>query len=405
MTTTAPRPSRWAVRSDLAFDGDRRRPDGALVLVADGVVLGVEPASAAPPSGFPLVHRPGTTLLPGLIDCHTHLCGDGSPTALDQLAGLDEDQLDDIVLTALRDQLRAGVTAVRDLGDTRWRVLAHREHPDLPHVVAAGPPITVPGGHCADWGSPVTGRDALVAAVRERAERGADVVKIMTSGGLMTVGTDPLVPQFSEDDLRAALAEAHRHGLPVAGHAHALAAVEQCLAVGLDDIEHCSCFTGRGLGLTPALADRIVAAGTVVCPTLGHHPEIPNPPRVQEALDRLGVDLDDVPGQAAALHRAGVRLVSGVDSGINPGKPHGLLPLSLRDLQGAGVAADDVLATATGLAADACGLGDRTGRLRPGLAADLLLVDGDATTDVTALTRPLLVALRGRPVDDLTPVP
>ena len=143
------------------------------------------------PDGWELHEEPGTTLLPGLIETHTHLCADNSPRALDQLGELDDDAVDAIVRESLRLELAAGVTTVRDLGDARWAVVDRR--PDHgPRVLAAGPPITSVQGHCWNMGGEAGGADALRAAVRERAERGADVVKIMLSGGVMTVTTDYL---------------------------------------------------------------------------------------------------------------------------------------------------------------------------------------------------------------------
>src|SRR5581483_2595525 len=106
-----------AYRADLAFDGERPMAGGALVLVRDGVIAGVEPASAPVPDGCPVTYRPGTTLLPGLIDAHSHLCGNDRFDALDRLPGLSVDELDQAVEAAFAAQLAAGVTAVRDLGD------------------------------------------------------------------------------------------------------------------------------------------------------------------------------------------------------------------------------------------------------------------------------------------------
>ncbi|SFT55897.1 Imidazolonepropionase [Geodermatophilus amargosae] len=386
-----------AYRADRAFDGDRVLPSGALVLVEDGRVLAVEPAAAAPPAGVPVTSLPGTTLLPGLVDAHVHLCGDSSPRALDQLPELDPDEVDRIVARSLRQHLAAGVTAVRDLGDVGWAVV-DRAPATGPTVVAAGPPITSPGGHCASMGGEARGVDALRAAVRERAERGAALVKLMASGGAMTPGTDMAACQFTSAEVRAVVEEAHRLGLPVTAHAHALGAVRQVLAAGVDGIEHCTGLTATGWGLPPSLAGQLARAGTAVCPTLGLAPDAVPPPRVQELIDRLGLTEQARAEEAARLHRAGVRLVSGVDAGIAPGKPHGLLPRAVGSLVDGGVPAADALRTATGAAADACGLAGGTGRLAPGLDADLLLVDGDATTDVSALARVRLVVSRGQEV-------
>jgi imidazolonepropionase-like amidohydrolase len=388
-----------AYRADVAFDGERVLAGGATVLVRDGVIAGVEPAAAAVPDGCPVTHLPGTALLPGLIDTHTHLCGNDQPDALDRLPGLSPGELDRTIEAALTRQLAAGVTAVRDLGDSRWAVVdRHRHRPHGPTVVAAGPPITSPGGHCAAMGGEASGVDALRRAVRERAERGADLVKIMASGGVMTPGTDIRACQFSLDELRAVVEEAHRLGLPVTAHAHALAAIEQCVAAGVDGIEHCSFMTDRGVLILPRLATAIAAAGIAVCPTLGHDMDAlaSLPPAMLALAERVGITVEQRLAQIGAQHAAGMSFISGVDSGINPVKRHGLLPTAIVELVTAGVPPATALASATGRAADACGLAGRTGRLRAGLHADLLLVGGDPATDITAIRDTRMVVSRGR---------
>ncbi len=384
-------------RADRAFDGERVLPGGALVLVDGERIVAVQPAGTPAPADVRVTALPGTTLLPGLIDTHVHLCGDNGVRALDQLPELSAAELDAVITAALAQQLAAGVTAVRDLGDHRWAVV-DRAPRTGPTVVAAGPPITSPGGHCCSMGGESSGADQLRRAVRDRAERGADLVKVMASGGAMTPGTDMFACQFSDDDLRVVVEEAHRLGLPVTAHAHPVVAVEQVLAAGVDGIEHGSCLTAEGFGVPPRLAEALARAGTVVCPTLGILPGVAPPLRVQELIDRLGMTYERRLQVTGDLHRAGVVLVSGVDAGIGPGKPHGLLPLAVADLADAGMRPADALASATGRAADACGLGGRTGRLAAGLDADLLLVDGDATADLAALQRVRLVVSRGREV-------
>ena len=387
-----------AYRAEIAFDGEQVMAGGALVLVRDGVIIGVEPASVAVPDGCAVTHLPGATVLPGLIDSHSHLCGNDQPDALDRLPGLSADEIDQTIEAALAAQLAAGVTGVRDLGDHGWAVVdRHRDRPAGPAVVAAGPPITSPGGPCATLGGEAAGIDGLRRAVRERAERGADLVKIMTSGGVMSPGTDIRACQFGLDELRAVVDEAHRLGLPVTAHAHALAAVEQCVAAGVDGIEHCSFLTEHGVHTPPRLAAAIATAGITVCPTLGHDMDAMAtlPPALLAVAERVGVTLEQRLAQVGELHAAGVSFVSGIDSGINPVKRHGLLPTALVELVAAGVPAATALASATGRAADACGLADRTGRLRPGLRADLLLVDGDPTTDITAIRNTRVVVTRG----------
>ena len=385
-------------RADIAFDGDRALPGGALVLVDDGVIVGVEPASAPAPEGCPVTHLPGTALLPGLIDTHVHLCADSSPAALDRVPEKTPAELQAVVAGSLDLHLRAGVTAVRDLGDHHWTVVDLGQPADAPTIVAAGPPLTTPKGHCWSMGGETHGVDDLRRAVRERAERGAAVVKVMASGGAMTPGTDVRNCQFTVDELRAVVEEAHRLGLPVTAHAHPPEAMENALGAGVDGIEHGSCMTPTGFHTPPGLAERIAAAGIYVGPTIGKDPDIEPPPPVQAILARMGVTAESHLAQVAELHRAGVTLVSGVDAGIGPGKRHGLLAYSVAELRECGVTAAEALASATSVAARVCGLGRRTGRLAVGLDADLLLVDGDPLADVTSLLRPRVVVSRGREV-------
>jgi len=389
-----------AYRADRAFDGTRALPGGALVLVEGRKIVGVEPASAPAPAGFEVTDLPGATLLPGLIDTHVHLCGDSGPRALDQVPELSAGELERVIDTAEQQHLRAGVTAVRDLGDHRWAVLDRIGADGAgPTVVGAGPPITSPGGHCWSMGGEASGGDELRRAVRERAERGAGVVKVMASGGVLTPDTDVTACQFTLEQLQTLVDEAHRLGLPVTAHAHGLAAVERSVAAGVDGIEHCSCLTGTGVRTPPELAAGLAVAGVQVCPTLGRAPGVDPPPHVQARMDAVGATFEAHLSHVARLHRAGVTLLAGTDAGIGPTKPHGSVPQAVADLVGeCGVPVAEALTAATSGAARACGLGDRTGRLAAGYDADLLVADGDVRADVTALQRPRVVVSRGREV-------
>lgn len=147
--------------------------------------------------------------------------------------------------------------------------------------------------------------------------------------------------------------------------------------------------------ITDGLVERLVRPGVRVCPTLGTTPQAVPPPNVRAVMERFGFGLGQRQQHVARMYRTGVRLVSGADSGINSGKPHGVLPAAVAQLAEGGVPADAALATATSLAADACGLADRKGRVRRGFDADLLLVGGDPFTDLAALSSPVAVLAAG----------
>ncbi|WP_436535731.1 amidohydrolase family protein [Actinoplanes sp. HUAS TT8] len=389
-----------AIRVARIFDGEQMLGGGAVVLVDDGRITGVQQDSAPIPSDATVHEAPDATLLPGLIDAHVHLCADAGPAALERLPDFSDAELGAVIETSLRAQLAAGVTTVRDLGDRRDAVLAWRNRavPGLPTVVAAGAPITSVGGHCWSMGGEARDEGEIRAAVRQRAAAGADVIKIMASGGVFTPGTDTTTPQFTDAELAAAVSQAHALGLPVTAHAHALAAVHQALRAGVDGIEHGTCVTAEGARVDDDVAAALAASGIAVCATLGSDPSVVVPPAVVEMAARAGITEAALQDGVARLYRAGVRLVAGSDAGLGPAKPHGILPATLGEYVRCGIPATAALAAATSVAAQVCGLAGRKGRIRGGYDADLLLVDGDPAADIEALNRPRAVYLAGRPV-------
>jgi imidazolonepropionase-like amidohydrolase len=228
-----------------------------------------------------------------------------------------------------------------------------------------------------------------------------DVVKIMVSGGAMTLGTDVLQCQFTLPELRIAVTEAHDLGLPVTAHAHGLPAVERAVQARVDGIEHCSCLTEAGIKLPDALLNAIVTAGIDVCPTLGKTADAVPPPRVLELIRRTGMTYEKRQAFVAGLAQRGVHVVSGSDGGISAGKPHGILPAAVADLVAGGLPASEALASATSEAARACGAGDRKGQLKPGFDADLLVISGDPTTDIQSLAQANTIIVQGSIVSDL----
>ena len=407
----------FAIRTDCAFDGERFVEGGATVIVEGSTIVGVESRSSGVPEDCPVTDYGPSTVLPGLIDAHVHLVADSGPMALDRVAGYSEDELDTVVTEALRGQLAGGVTTVRDLGDRRFNVVNRRDarrlqDDRLPRIVASGPPITSPGGHCHYLGGEVASRDEIAEAVRERAERGVDVVKVMASGGMNTPGTDVTAPQFALEDLRLLVDLAHRAGLPVTAHSHAAAGIDQAIEVGVDGIEHASYLSGAALpglagllnvAVTERQLDALAASGITVCPTLGGlSPEFYRnaPPHVQKLISAAGVTPEQIVevrmSVIGRMHAAGVRFVTGTDGGIAPLKAHGTCSQAVVEL-GSVVPAAEALATATSRAADACGLGASTGRLCPGLDADVLVVHGNLSADLAAILRgPRQVVVRGR---------
>ncbi|ONI91091.1 hypothetical protein ALI22I_09980 [Saccharothrix sp. ALI-22-I] len=389
----------WALRAGGLFDGERVLGPG-MVLVEDGKIKDVDTSGAAPPEGA-VVRDLGASswLLPGLIDTHVHLGFDATNQAAANLMAADDSIVLDNMRAAAGKALRAGITTVRDLGDRNYLSLAVRRQgadcpQDGPHVVAAGPPITTPAGHCHFLGGETTGSpQALRAAVRDRYERGSDVVKVMASGGVMTAGSSPHQQQYGLGQLRVVVEEAHRFGLQTVAHVHGPDSIAAALEAGFDTLEHVTFMTAGGVDADPYLVERIAASGVFVGTTVG---ALPSGQPLSAAAD---VRRSVINQARSALHAAGARLTAGTDAGIASDKPHDVLPYGIAQLAGPiGLTPLEALRAATSTAAHACGLERSKGRLLPGWDADLLAVHADPTTDPTALRRVQAVYRAGHPV-------
>ncbi len=398
----------YAIRAAHVFDGTRFLPGGATVVVDGDRIAGVETGRVELPDSAEVIRHDGTAL-PGLIDCHTHLVADATFGSLERAGAMTDESLDAVISGSLAAHVAAGVTTVRDLGDRRFRTLAFRQRRGLPRVVASGPPLTTPGGHCHFLGAEVDGDPR--AAVAGHVERGVDVIKVMASGGFATPDTDQLGAQFTAAELTALVDQAHAAGLPVVAHAHSLLGIRNALAAGVDGIEHFTGLSPEGVRIGEDVLEEAARRGAYVGLTMGNdrnmHALMPAPPPPVAALmARFGVTSFDEfytsrIAMFARLRDHGIPVTSGVDSGIGPTKRHGNVWRMVGDQVDGGCGLAEALASATSLAARACGLAGETGRLAPGHAADVLVVDGDLEKDVSLLGTPRDVFVRGTRIEQV----
>ncbi len=371
--TVHARPRLTALKAGWLFDGTGAalRPDPVVIL--DGAKIVTVAFGEPPPPDADLVDLGSATLLPGLIDTHVHLAFDASEDPVDNLARRGDDEVVTAMRRAGRTALTGGVTTVRDLGDRGYLSLGLRGEPGMPTLVAAGPPMTTPNGHCHFLGGAVRpGVEGVRAAVREHVDHGVDVIKIMASGGNLTPGSAQHLAQFTVEELRVAVEEAHRNGLAITAHAHATAGIRNAIAAGVDGIEHASFWSEDGVDDPGSLIELIVERRIAIGATVGSVPA-PGALAPPEVLKRMPMVIANM----QRMQAAGVIMVAGSDAGIAPVKPHDVVRTAVPQLTDLGMSTLNVLRTLTSLAAEVCGLADRKGRIAPGFDADLLVVDGN----------------------------
>ena len=376
------------------FDSSGELVTDRVVEIDEGRIAAVGPAGTAPSND--LVDFGEATLLPGLIDIHQHLAFDASAAVVEHLQADDDPTLLLRMRLAAQRALAAGITTIRDLGDRSYLAVALRdwfaegEDPG-PRILASGPPLTITRGHCWFLGGEADGVEGLRQSVRDHAAHGVDVIKIMGTGGNMTATVGPHESQYTRAELKAAVEEAHAHGLPVAVHAHGGQGIADAVAAGADSIEHCTFFTEDGVDADPVIVEALIASGKTVSMTTAGIPGMS--PRLSPIAQRLSA----IYANLAAFYRAGARVVCSSDAGITPNKPHHALPFGVANfLPSIGMSNAEALVNVTRTAAEACGIDDTTGTLEVGKDADVLVVAGNPLQDLQALHHVIAVFARGR---------
>lgn len=351
----------------------------------------------------------GATILPGLIDTHVHLNLPGDGTLLEEAVRESEGVLVATSALATGKALKAGITTLRDLGAKGRTAIDVRRalqlgHGDGARVVACGQAITVTGGHVWYLGGEADGVDGVRRKVREMVKLGADFIKVMASGG-GTVGTQSWNPSFSQDELDALVDEAHRFDRKATAHCLCARSIEMAIDAGFDQLEHAGFIadrTGRQI-YEPAVAEKLAKSGIPVTGTLAVGGAVLRELRGGASLSETEAaflarweksaaqNLD----QFRKLREAGVSFVAGTDAGWRFTRFDDL-PLEMSLMQEGGMSAMETIVSATGYAAEVIDIAHETGSLKPGLAADILVVDGDPLADLAALGNVRLVMQAGR---------
>ncbi len=409
----------WLTNARL-FDGTSRPVrDGASVLVDDGRIARVGDASDAPPEGVVTLDLDGRTLMPGLIDAHAHAKG-RVPEPAEGQEPIWPGTAAHFLAAHLREVLRMGITTMRDVGSFDDLVVEARQAMRYgafrgPRLLTCGRIVsaTGPGGKFFDgMYREADGPDEVRKAVREQLRRGADFIKVMTTGARSVELEDPDPAQLTRAEIAALVEEAHRMGYRVAAHAEGLPGTEIAIEEGIDTIEH-----GMYLNQRPDLLERMAAAGQVLVPTFscfygvaglgesiaveGDAPRTnggrPPAPTWSPLLVELAeYNLEQASLTLRAARAAGVPIACGHDW-----SPLWNGAIEVLRMIHHGLTTQEALIAATATAAEALGLGDQVGTVAPGRLADLLVLDGDPFTDPRILRdrdRVWLVLQLGDPV-------
>ena len=351
----------------------------------------------------------GAFVLPGLIDSHVHLTGQQSPTSrMDEVTQSNAAQAM-VGARYARRTLNAGFTTVADLGASNEAIFALRDavrRGDVPgpRIIASGSAVSVHGGHGDANGyredilhlmspeSVCSGVEDCMRAVRLQVRSGADIIKITATGGVLSNTAAGLAQQFSEDELAAIVASAHRMGRQVTAHAHGVDGINAFLKAGGDSIEHGTyldeesmrLFKTHNAWLVPTLM-----AGDYVARVAASPDNFFTPAQTAKALEAGPKMLD----MARRAHAGGVRIAFGTDTGVSAhGDNAGEFALLVR----AGLTPLEAIQSATVGAAEHLKISNEAGRLAPGMPADLIAVAGDPLSDVTELERVRFVMKSGQ---------
>lgn len=380
----------------------------ATILVTDGKIVSITRGHGAVTADRE-IDLAGKTVLPGLIDLHTHLTGDPGGDFWKEATEADEWG---VVVGAKNARLTAlaGFTTVREAGSGRDTAFALRRGTAEgmvagPRIVAAGPALAIIGGHgdvngftpdvnaLLDSGFTCTGVVECAAKVRLASQNGSDVIKITATGGVLSQQGRGLEAHFTPAEMKAIADTAHSLGLKVMAHAHGARGIQQAAEAGIDSIEH-------GTYLDEAAAKAMKASGTVLVPTLMALEGVAEglgkgvyTPVVEDKIRAVQ------PLMASLVSRArqyGVTVAFGTDAGVYQ---HGRNGEELALMKKQGMTDREVLASATTVAAKVLGMESQIGKLAPGFSADIIAVDGNPLADVAVLEEVDFVMVRGRVIE------
>jgi imidazolonepropionase-like amidohydrolase len=384
----------WAIRAKRLYDGTRQAMIQDAVVVINGQQIGaVGPAAEMSiPAGIDVLDAGDRTLMPGMIDAHVHLLFTGSARSGEESRSASDNQA---LLTGVQNAqhgLKSGLTTVRDCGDRNYLSLSLRDFIAAggltgPRLVCSGPVITTTAGQLWWSGIECDTEDELRRAVRTLVKHGVDFIKLMGSGGNATPGSNPEAAQYAAAGFRAVVEDAHRMGKKVAAHVHGVESIRMAVDAGIDTLEHVPFRAHGTIEYDPQLVDEILRKELIVSLAMPATWYRVRAEDMQEARTHPQALWEQRYETIRRMLEAGVKLVVSSDQGSTSTRIDELSLLMEFLTTDVGMPALEVLYGVTGLAAEALGIEDEVGVLEAGKRADLILVDGDPCTDMSAMRR------------------
>ena len=393
-------PKTTVIRAAHLLDVKSGRMIDNPVLVITGDRITSLSGSAA--AGANVIDLGGATLLPGLIDAHTHITFD--PTFGYQQLSI---SIPKEALTGAKNAkitLEARLTTIRNVGASGFTDIALRDSINEgmlpgPRILASGPPLGITGGHCDNNLLPyeyhvhadgvADGIAAVQHQVRENIKYGADLIKICATGGVLSKGDDPQASQYTLEEMKAIVADAHRLGRKVAAHAHGAQGIQWATEAGVDSIEHGSYIDDAGIAAMKQHGTYLVPTVYLQTWILENFKQAGLPPMYEGKMrDVIAVARKNLTRAFAS----GVKVAFGTDAAVYP---HGLNAHEFNEYVHMGMTPLQAIQTATVNAADLLGWSDRIGTLEAGKFADIVAVSSDPTKDVTTLEHPVFVMKGG----------
>ncbi|USK37111.1 amidohydrolase family protein [Cytobacillus firmus] len=389
-----PTDTNWILKGGSIIDGlNDEVVENSYIKVENGRITEVKEGEPGDTEGFEVIDCNGKYILPGLIDCHVHLVWNGSA---DPQSLIKNEENDRIALEAYKhalDTLKLGVTTVRDLGAPDRTVLHVRNVIDSgllsgPTIIAAGAPICMTGGHVYYLGYESDGPDEVRKNTRRVLKEGADLVKVMATGGIYTKGEEPGSVQLTIEELSAAKEEALKKNKKVSAHADGIEGIMNCLEVGIDTIEH-------GIYADRQALEIMKNQGTFLVPTMAVMRQLISSPDIPAyALEKAKQVVGPHFSMLQEAVQIGVKIATGTDCG-SPLTPPRYYYDELAIMHEAGMSEMEVIKASTSVAAECLGIEDQRGSISPGKFADLLIADSNPLNDLNSLRGDKLVMKNG----------